>query len=161
VTLCEVWVCLRCRENEELIARLAQPQEGSRPLAFQHAFPQSQPRQLLLLLKKNMLTYWRSPFYNTVRFTFTIMLGLIIGAIYWGLGSSRSALVPFNYSRTRPLNAGEKWTLKLCLKLYMMRIRPPASWKMIFTLVSAKVHSVQALKECRLVPAKMHVALYI
>ncbi|KAK9906410.1 hypothetical protein WJX75_001426 [Coccomyxa subellipsoidea] len=77
------------RENEELIARLAQPAEGSRPLHFAHSFPQSQPRQLALLLKKNMLTYWRSPFYNTVRFAFTIALGLIIGAIYWDLGNRR------------------------------------------------------------------------
>lgn len=36
-----------------------------------------------------MLTYWRSPFYNTVRFAFTIALGLIIGAIYWDLGNRR------------------------------------------------------------------------
>ncbi|CAL8462536.1 g2069 [Coccomyxa elongata] len=78
------------RENEELIARLAKPATGSRPLHFKHAFPQSQPRQLALLLKKNMLTYWRSPFYNTVRFAFTIALGLIIGAIYWDLGDRRN-----------------------------------------------------------------------
>ncbi len=81
------------RENEELIARLALPAEGSRPLHFAHAFPQSQPRQLALLLKKNMLTYWRSPFYNTVRFAFTIGLGLIIGAIYWDLGNRRCGLL--------------------------------------------------------------------
>ena len=80
-----------CRENEELIARLAKPGSGSRPLQFKHAFPQSQPRQLALLLKKNMLTYWRSPSYNTVRFAFTIALGLIIGAIYWDLGHRRWA----------------------------------------------------------------------
>ena len=35
------------------------------------------------------LTYWRSPFYNTVRFTFTIALGLIIGAMYWRQGAHR------------------------------------------------------------------------
>jgi hypothetical protein len=83
---------MSCRENEELIARLSRPAAGSKPLHFAHAFPQSQSRQLALLLKKNMLTYWRSPFYNTVRFTFTIALGLIIGAIYWRLGSRRCAL---------------------------------------------------------------------
>ena len=66
---------VRRRENEELIARLSVPAPGTKPLAFPHAFPQSQARQLWLLLKKNSLTYWRSPNYNTVRFAFTIALG--------------------------------------------------------------------------------------
>lgn len=140
-------VCSRCRENEELIARLAQPKAGSRPLAFQHAFPQSQPRQLLLLLKKNMLTYWRSPFYNTVRFTFTIMLGLIIGAIYWGLGSSRSALIPFKYSRVCPLNAGKKSRSKSCVEIVFDVYYSPSIYETSPSLfVSSEIRSVQASK---------------
>ena len=66
---------VRRRENEELIARLSVPAPGTKPLAFPHAFPRSQARQLWLLLQKNSLTYWRSPNYNTVRFAFTIGLG--------------------------------------------------------------------------------------
>ncbi len=84
---CVATVC--CRQNEELIAELSQPRAGSKPLAFKHAYPQSFGRQLQLLLTRFSLTYWRSPFYNTVRFTFTIALGLIIGAMYWRLGSRR------------------------------------------------------------------------
>ncbi len=78
-----------CRENEELIAKLSVPREGSRDLYFKHAYPQSQLRQLGLLLQKDLITYWRSPNYNAVRFVFTVILALIIGAIYWGLGSRR------------------------------------------------------------------------
>ncbi|CAK0753548.1 hypothetical protein CVIRNUC_002229 [Coccomyxa viridis] len=79
------------RENEELIAKLSVPREGSRDLYFKHAYPQSQLRQLGLLLQKDLITYWRSPNYNAVRFVFTVILALIIGAIYWGLGSRRTA----------------------------------------------------------------------
>ena len=80
-----------CRENEELIAKLSAPREGSRDLYFKHAYPQSQLRQLALLLEKDLITYWRSPNYNAVRFVFTVILALIIGAIYWGLGARRWA----------------------------------------------------------------------
>ena len=80
---------LACRENEELIAKLSAPREGSRDLYFKHAYPQSQLRQLGLLLQKDLITYWRSPNYNAVRFVFTVILALIIGAIYWGLGARR------------------------------------------------------------------------
>ena len=78
-----------CRENEELIAKLAIPPAGSKDLYFKSAYPQGQGRQLALLLKKDLITYWRSPNYNTVRFVFTIILALIVGAIYWDLGSRR------------------------------------------------------------------------
>ena len=80
---------LACRENEELIAKLSAPREGSRDLYFKHSYPQSQLRQLGLLLQKDLITYWRSPNYNAVRFVFTVILALIIGAIYWGLGARR------------------------------------------------------------------------
>lgn len=80
--------CL-CRENEELIARLSVPPEGSKNLYFKNAYPQSQLRQTQLLLKKDLITYWRSPNYNSVRFVFTVILALIVGAIYWDLGARR------------------------------------------------------------------------
>ena len=70
------------------------PPEGSRELYFKNAYPQSQARQLQLLLKKDLITYWRSPNYNTVRFVFTIILALIVGAIYWGLGNRRCEHLP-------------------------------------------------------------------
>ena len=80
-----------CRENEELIAKLSVPPEGSKDLFFKSAYPQSQLTQTRLLLKKDLITYWRSPNYNSVRFVFTVALALIVGAIYWGLGARRCA----------------------------------------------------------------------
>ena len=76
-----------------MIARLSVAAEGSKDLHFKNAYPQSQTRQMMLLLKKDLITYWRSPNYNTVRFVFTIILALIVGAIYWGLGQRRWALM--------------------------------------------------------------------
>lgn len=78
-----------CRENEELIAKLSVPPEGSKDLFFKSAYPQSQLKQTRLLLQKDLITYWRSPNYNSVRFVFTVILALIVGAIYWDLGSRR------------------------------------------------------------------------
>ena len=65
------------------------PPEGSKDLYFRSAYPQSQLTQTRLLLKKDLITYWRSPNYNSVRFVFTVLLALIVGAIYWGLGARR------------------------------------------------------------------------
>ena len=44
------YLTLSCRENEELIAKLSVPPEGSKDLYFKSAYPQSQLTQTRLLL---------------------------------------------------------------------------------------------------------------
>ena len=69
--------------------RLSQPKEGSQPLHFGSRFSRSIWEQVLFILWKNNKSYWRFPQYNAVRMVFTVIFGLIIGAIYWRLGKQR------------------------------------------------------------------------
>ncbi|KAL7187921.1 hypothetical protein ACSBR1_037877 [Camellia fascicularis] len=34
---------------------------------------------------------WRSPSYNVVRIFFTTLIGLILGSVFWGMGSKRDS----------------------------------------------------------------------
>lgn len=39
--------------------------------------------------RRNLLSYWRNPSYNGVRYMFCSVLGLLLGSIYWDLGMLR------------------------------------------------------------------------
>lgn len=45
--------------------------------------------QFEALLWKNSKTYWRFPEYNAIRYFFTLVIALIIGTVFLGLGSKR------------------------------------------------------------------------
>lgn len=47
---------LFCRETEELVSRLEQPEPGSSPLAFDDPYPQPLWRQTLIILVKNLVS---------------------------------------------------------------------------------------------------------
>ena len=80
-----------CRNITGLVDRLSQPEPGSQPLAFESEHAQSLFGQYCVLLRKGTVSYWRNPGYNAVRFTFTVMYGLLMGAAFWALGSNRHA----------------------------------------------------------------------
>ena len=44
-----------CRETEELVSKLEQPEAGSSPLHFDNQFPQPLWRQTLIILVKNLV----------------------------------------------------------------------------------------------------------
>ncbi len=71
--------------------RLSQPEPGSQPLAFESEHAQSLFGQYCVLLRKGTVSYWRNPGYNAVRFTFTVLYGVLMGAAFWALGSNRCA----------------------------------------------------------------------
>ena len=75
-----------------LVDRLSQPEPDSQPLAFESEHAQSLFGQYCVLLRKGTVSYWRNPGYNAVRFTFTVLYGLLMGAAFWALGSNRCAL---------------------------------------------------------------------
>ncbi|KAK9830255.1 hypothetical protein WJX72_010612 [[Myrmecia] bisecta] len=76
------------REVEALIQQLSQPQGEA--LHFDSPYATNFATQTLLLLRRSFVIYWRSPQYNTVRYTYTVAVGFIIGSIYWRLGMRRS-----------------------------------------------------------------------
>jgi len=41
------------------VERLSQPEQGSAPIAFPSAFPQPLWRQYVIILTKNIISYWR------------------------------------------------------------------------------------------------------
>lgn len=38
---------------------------------------------------RNNNQYWRNPFYNAIRYMFAVLMGLLLGAIYWDMGTKR------------------------------------------------------------------------
>jgi len=78
------------KHNDALVSQLETPAVGSQPLTFGAVYPRDTLTQFKAILIRNLRTYWRNPGYNTVRFLYTIVLGCMLGAIYWGMGSQRS-----------------------------------------------------------------------
>jgi hypothetical protein len=75
------------RRNKALIKELSQPAPGSTDLHFSSKYAQSFNTQCVACLWKQNLSYWRNPPYNTVRFFFTGIIALLLGTIFWDLGS--------------------------------------------------------------------------
>ena len=78
-----------CREMDSLVERLSQPEPGSAPLRFATPYPQSTLQQYFILLRKNTVCYWRYPQYNNVRLNVVVLFGLLLGAVFWGVGRNR------------------------------------------------------------------------
>ncbi|XP_056687617.1 ABC transporter G family member 31 isoform X2 [Spinacia oleracea] len=81
------------REVEALIKQKSKPLPGSEPLRFDTTFSQHIISQFWLCLKKQFVVYWRSPQYNAVRFLFTTFCALVLGSIFWDVGSKRDSII--------------------------------------------------------------------
>ncbi|KAK9152794.1 hypothetical protein Sjap_000274 [Stephania japonica] len=78
------------REVKAQIKQLSIPLDGSKPLKFSSTYSQYRLSQLKLCLWKQNLVYWRSPHYNSVRLFFSTMSAVIIGSVFWNIGSKRN-----------------------------------------------------------------------
>ncbi|ONK76632.1 uncharacterized protein A4U43_C03F30360 [Asparagus officinalis] len=76
--------------NKALINDLSVPPPGSSDLNFPTQYSQSFSTQCIACLWKQWLSYWRNPPYTSVRFFFTLMIAILFGSIFWGLGSKRT-----------------------------------------------------------------------
>ncbi|KAF8010616.1 hypothetical protein BT93_J1302 [Corymbia citriodora subsp. variegata] len=79
------------RGVEATIERLSVPPAGSKPLKFDTMYSQDQLSQFFICLWKQNLVYWRSPQYNAVRLFFTTLSALILGSVFWDIGSKRES----------------------------------------------------------------------
>ncbi|XP_060175555.1 ABC transporter G family member 31 [Lycium barbarum] len=79
------------RGVEASIKQLSVPPENSEPLNFTTMYSQGAFSQFRLCLWKQRLVYWRSPSYNAVRLFFTTLSALILGSIFWDVGSRRDS----------------------------------------------------------------------
>lgn len=78
-----------CRTVEATIEKMSIPSPGSEPLKFDTTFSQDIISQFCLCLQKQLTVYWRSPQYNAVRLLFTTVCALILGSVFWDVGSKR------------------------------------------------------------------------
>ncbi|XP_044961616.1 ABC transporter G family member 42-like [Hordeum vulgare subsp. vulgare] len=76
------------KHNKLLVNRLSQPESGTSDLYFPTEYSQSIIGQFKVCLWKHWLTYWRSPDYNLVRFFFTLFTALLLGSIFWKIGTN-------------------------------------------------------------------------
>ncbi|GMH32356.1 hypothetical protein BSKO_00190 [Bryopsis sp. KO-2023] len=77
-----------CAANEEDANQLVKESAATHSpltLSGHYAIPLSW--QISVLMKKFLITYWRSPAYNFVRMVVTIVTALVFGSVYWGKGS--------------------------------------------------------------------------
>ncbi|XP_061980777.1 ABC transporter G family member 31 [Populus nigra] len=79
------------REVEASILHLSSPPAGSEPLKFESTYARDALSQFYICLWKQNLVYWRSPQYNGVRLCFTVIAALILGSVFWNIGSKRDS----------------------------------------------------------------------
>ncbi|KAJ6964438.1 ABC transporter G family member 31 [Populus alba x Populus x berolinensis] len=79
------------REVEASIMHLSSPPAGSKPLKFESTYARDALSQFYICLWKQNLVYWRSPQYNGVRLCFTVIAALILGSVFWNVGSKRDS----------------------------------------------------------------------
>nr|QVT92310.1 ABC transporter [Salvia miltiorrhiza] len=80
------------RRNKALIAELSKAIPGSKDVHFGGRYSQSLLEQCKACLWKQQLSYSRNPPYIAVRLMFTTFIALMLGTIFWDLGSKRPVI---------------------------------------------------------------------
>jgi hypothetical protein len=77
------------KRNEDLVKELSVP-SGAEPTTLPDQFAQPFSAQFMALMNRCLLDYWRNPGYNAVRIVFCVVLGLLLGSIYYQAGYNTS-----------------------------------------------------------------------
>ncbi|KAI3945284.1 hypothetical protein MKX01_035045 [Papaver californicum] len=77
--------------TKEMVKELITPPSGSKDLYFPTQYSQSTWGQFKSCLWKQWWTYWRSPDYNLVRYFFTLAAALMLGTVFWQVGTKRDS----------------------------------------------------------------------
>ncbi|KAL5822739.1 hypothetical protein ACOSQ4_020639 [Xanthoceras sorbifolium] len=77
------------QRNKALVKELSTPPPGAKDLYFTSQYSQSPWGQFKSCIWKQWWTYWRSPDYNLVRYFFTLAAALMVGTIFWRVGTKR------------------------------------------------------------------------
>ncbi|MED6142825.1 transcription factor [Stylosanthes scabra] len=75
------------RRNKNLIRELSTPKPYSKELHFPSKYSRSFFTQCMACLWKQHWSYWRNPLYTAIRFLLTTTLALVLGSMFWKLGS--------------------------------------------------------------------------
>jgi len=84
------------QRNKALVRELSTPPPGAKDLYFQSQYSQSPWDQFKSCLWKQWWTYWRSPDYNLVRIVFTMVSAVMMGTIFWKVGTKRDSSTDLN-----------------------------------------------------------------
>ncbi|KAE8705164.1 Pleiotropic drug resistance protein 12 [Hibiscus syriacus] len=79
------------QRNKTLVNELSTPPLGAKDLYFATQYSQNSWGQFKSCFWKQWLTYWRSPDYNLVRYCFTLIAALLVGSIFWQVGTQKSS----------------------------------------------------------------------
>ncbi|CAL0309799.1 unnamed protein product [Lupinus luteus] len=75
------------RRNKTLIKELSTPPPGSKDLYFPSQYSTSFFTQCIACLWKQHWSYWRNPLYTAIRFLYSTAVALLLGSMFWNLGS--------------------------------------------------------------------------
>ncbi|KAK4277139.1 hypothetical protein QN277_015181 [Acacia crassicarpa] len=78
------------RKNKDMIRELSIAPPGSSDMFFPTKYSQSFFSQCKACIWKQHLSYWRNPPYAAVRLFFTTVIALLLGTIFWDIGSKRN-----------------------------------------------------------------------
>ncbi|CAL5330004.1 unnamed protein product [Camellia sinensis] len=78
--------CVLYQNNKEHVNRWSTPPPGSKELYFASRFSQNGWGQFKSCLWKQHLSYWRSPSYNLLHFTYMLIASLFFGILFWDQG---------------------------------------------------------------------------
>ncbi|KAL0425027.1 UNVERIFIED_CONTAM: ABC transporter G family member 36 [Sesamum radiatum] len=78
------------QRNKVLVEELSIPAPGAKNLYFSTQYSQPTWGQFKSCLWKQWWTYWRSPDYNLVRYFFTLACALLVGTIFWRVGTKKN-----------------------------------------------------------------------
>ncbi|CAK7329316.1 unnamed protein product [Dovyalis caffra] len=74
------------QKNQELIRRLSSPQPSSKDLSFPTQYSQSFITQCKACFWKQHKSYWRNSEFNYTRFVVAIIIGILLGLVFWSKG---------------------------------------------------------------------------
>ncbi|MBA0761218.1 hypothetical protein Gotri_023896 [Gossypium trilobum] len=77
------------QRKKALVMELNTPPLGAKELYFASQYSQSTWGQFRSCFWKQWWTYWRSPDYNLVRYFFALVAALMVGTIFWQVGTKR------------------------------------------------------------------------
>lgn len=79
------------KTNTALVEELSMPPSGDKELHFKTKYSQSKWGQFKSCIQKQWWSYWRTPDYNLVRFFFPLVTALLLGTIFWKVGTKRDS----------------------------------------------------------------------
>ncbi|KAM0050103.1 putative ABC-2 type transporter, P-loop containing nucleoside triphosphate hydrolase [Helianthus debilis subsp. tardiflorus] len=77
--------------NIAIVKELSIPPSGAKQLFYTTQYAQSMWSQFKSCIQKQWHSYWRTPEYNLVRFCFTLVTALLVGTIFWKVGTKRDS----------------------------------------------------------------------